>query len=77
MYAFSSSELITLGITSPVCSEGNIVASKFGAAIILKSILNIEIDVDSLPDGAEQGTEIETVVAVNERIKEAEEVMKY
>ena len=75
MYAFSSSELITLGITSPVCSEGNIVASKIGAAIILKSILNI--DVDSLPDGAEQGTEIETVVPVNERIKEAEEVMKY
>ena len=69
--------LRSLGITSPVCSEGNIVTSKIGAAIILKSILNIAIDVDSLPDGGEKGIGLETVVPVNETVKEAEEVMKY
>jgi DEAD/DEAH box helicase domain-containing protein len=71
-----STVLNSLGITSPVCSEGNIVTSKIGAAIILKSILNMEIDIDSLPDGGEHGTQIETVVPVKERVRESDEVWK-
>lgn len=71
------SELMSLGIISPVCSEGNIVASKIGAAIILKSLLNIELDVDRLPDGEERGIGIETVIPVSEQVKEADEVKKY
>jgi DEAD/DEAH box helicase domain-containing protein len=65
------------GITSPVCKEGNIVTSKIGAVIILKSLLNITIDVDNLPFGDERGTTIETVVPVNDLVKEAVHVMKF
>lgn len=75
--SFSFTELTFLGITSPVCSEGNIVTSKIGAAIILKSLLNIELNVDGLPDGEERGIGIETVIPVNEKVKEADEVKKY
>ena len=74
---FHISRTYVLGITSPVCSEGNIVTSKIGAAIILKSLLNIELNVDSLPDGEERGIGIETVIPVNEKVKEADEVKKY
>ena len=65
------------GITSPVCKEGNIVTSKIGAGIILKSFLNIDIDVDKLPFGDERGIRIETVVPVNDPVKEAEQIMKF
>lgn len=68
---------LILGITSPVCSESNIVTSKVGAGIILKSLLNIDIDVDRLPYGDERGISIETVVPVNDAVKEAEQIMKY
>ena len=66
-----------LGITSPVCSEGNIVTSKIGAGVILKAILNLDIDIDKLPDGDDKGTSIETVIAVNDPVKEANEIMKF
>ena len=69
--------LLILGITSPVCSEGNIVTSKIGAGVILKALLNIRIDVDTLPDGDEKGTSIETIVPVKELVKEADQIMKY
>ncbi|KAJ3780297.1 hypothetical protein GGU11DRAFT_693011, partial [Lentinula aff. detonsa] len=36
-------------ILSPSCKEGNIVSSKPGALAILKAILNIKIDPDSIP----------------------------
>ncbi|KAJ3815694.1 hypothetical protein F5876DRAFT_71708 [Lentinula aff. lateritia] len=36
-------------ILSPLCKEGNIVSSKAGALAVLKAILNIEIDPDSIP----------------------------
>ncbi|KAG9125889.1 hypothetical protein FRC07_005747 [Ceratobasidium sp. 392] len=32
------------------CSQGNIVCSKIGASLILKSLLDIEIDVDTVPN---------------------------
>ena len=60
-----------------MCSEGNIVTSKIGASVILKTLLNTEIDLERLPEGDEKGISIETVVPVNERIKEASQIMKF
>ena len=60
-----------------MCSEGNIVTSKIGASVILKTLLNIEIDLERLPEGDEKGISIETVVPVNEPIKEASQIMKF
>jgi DEAD/DEAH box helicase domain-containing protein len=60
-----------------VCKEGNIVTSKIGAGVILKTLLNIEIDLDNLPFGGERGIMIETVVPVCDPVKEAEQIMKF
>ena len=60
-----------------MCSEGNIVSSKIGAGVILKTLLNVEIDVDALPEGDEKGISIETVVPVTDPVKEADQIMKY
>ena len=43
----------------------------------MKSLLNIEIDVDNLPFGDERGIMIETVVPVSDPVKEAEQIMKF
>ncbi|GME46600.1 Helicase [Neofusicoccum parvum] len=51
------------------CKEANVVMSKAGAEVILKSLLNWEIDVEALPMGPEEGREaasIETVVEATE-----------
>ncbi|KAB2580417.1 ATP-dependent helicase HRQ1 [Lasiodiplodia theobromae] len=50
------------------CKEANLVMSKAGAEVILKSLLNWEIDVESLPMGPEEGREVgvETVVEATE-----------
>ncbi|EKG10099.1 Helicase [Macrophomina phaseolina MS6] len=50
------------------CEEANMVMSKAGAEVILKSLLNWEIDVESLPMGPEEGSPagIETVVEASE-----------
>jgi len=50
------------------CKESNVVMSKAGAEVILKSFLNWEIDVDALPWGPEENTPagIETVVIAEE-----------
>ncbi|KAK3686410.1 ATP-dependent 3'-5' DNA helicase [Vermiconidia calcicola] len=51
------------------CSEANVVMSKAGAEVILKSLLNKEIDVDSLPWGPDDERHpagIETVVVADE-----------
>jgi len=68
---------LSAGITSSVCREGNVVSSKIGAGVILKSFLNMEIDVDNLPEGNEEGISIETVIAVNDVVKEADNVIRY
>jgi hypothetical protein len=65
------------GIVSPVCKEGNIVTSKVGAGVILKTLLNMDIDLEMLPDGDEKGISIETVVPVDGPVKEAVEIFKY
>ncbi|KAK4962212.1 hypothetical protein LTR28_004660 [Elasticomyces elasticus] len=51
------------------CKQANQVMSKAGAEVILKSLLNLEIDVDSLPWGPEDErvpAGIETVIAAEE-----------
>jgi DEAD/DEAH box helicase domain-containing protein len=51
-------------VTSAICKHANEVMSKAGGEVILKSLLNMEIDIDSLPMGPEEGSPagIETVV---------------
>lgn len=51
-------------VASDHCDDANIVMSKAGSEVILKSLLNIEIDVDALPMGPEEHSPagIETVV---------------
>ncbi|KAK7743103.1 ATP-dependent 3'-5' DNA helicase [Cytospora paraplurivora] len=54
-------------VASEFCKEANEVMSKAGAEVILKSLLGVEIDVDALPMGPEEGWNgraelIETVV---------------
>jgi DEAD/DEAH box helicase domain-containing protein len=51
-----------------MCKDANQVISKAGAEVVLKSLLNWEIDVDALPMGPEDiaPTGIETVVAPTE-----------
>jgi DEAD/DEAH box helicase domain-containing protein len=73
LYVYS----LSAGITSSVCKEGNIVSSKIGAGVILKSFLNMEVDVDNLPEGNEEGISIETVIAVSDVVKEADNVIRY
>jgi DEAD/DEAH box helicase domain-containing protein len=50
------------------CKEANQVMSKVGAEVILKSLLNWEIDVDALPMGPEENTPagVETVIMAEE-----------
>jgi DEAD/DEAH box helicase domain-containing protein len=50
------------GVHSPLCKEGNQVSSKRGAHLILRGILGLEIDVDSIPtqdDGLDWSTVVE------------------
>jgi DEAD/DEAH box helicase domain-containing protein len=41
--------LTTAGIQSYSCKEANKVASKLGALIVIKGVLGIEIDPDTIP----------------------------
>lgn len=60
------------GCVECVCSEGcreqNVVMSKAGSEVILKSLLNLDIDIEALPWGPEEQMPagIETVVAATE-----------
>ncbi|KAI0447369.1 hypothetical protein F4803DRAFT_320679 [Xylaria telfairii] len=51
-------------VCSELCKEANEVMSKAGSSVILKSLLNMEIDIDALPMGPEELSPagIETVV---------------
>lgn len=42
------------GVQSPSCKEGNEVCSKLGAYIILRTILALDIDADSIPEQVEE-----------------------
>ncbi|WAO95073.1 Hypothetical protein NCS54_01268200 [Fusarium falciforme] len=63
-------------VASELCKEANEVMSKAGSQVVLKTLLNMEVDVDELPMGPELNTPvgIETVVvaeAVPYRTKDA------
>lgn len=51
-------------VASEVCAEANEVMSKAGCEVVLKALLDEEIDVDALPMGPEEGSPagVETVV---------------
>ncbi|KAK3318337.1 P-loop containing nucleoside triphosphate hydrolase protein [Apodospora peruviana] len=51
-------------VCSELCHEANEVMSKAGSEVILKSLLNVEIDIDALPMGPEENSPagVETVV---------------
>ncbi|KAJ8119465.1 hypothetical protein ONZ43_g3584 [Nemania bipapillata] len=51
-------------VCSELCKEANEVMSKAGSSVILKALLNIDIDIDALPMGPEETSPagIETVV---------------
>lgn len=51
-------------VCSELCKEGNEVMSKAGAEVILKSLLNVDIDIEALPMGPEEFSPagIETVI---------------
>ncbi|KAI1823645.1 hypothetical protein F4861DRAFT_549628 [Xylaria intraflava] len=51
-------------VCSELCKEANEVTSKSGSSVILKSLLNMEIDIDALPMGPDEMSPagIETVV---------------
>ena len=51
-----------LGVQSAVCKEGNEVSSKIGAQIILRAILGLEIDADSIPVQTERLNTFRTIV---------------
>jgi len=55
-------------VASDLCKHANEVMSKAGAEVILKSLLNMEIDIDALPMGPEEGQRegYETVVLAEE-----------
>ena len=42
-----------VGIRSAYCKEGNVVSSKLGAQIVIRGILGLPIDMDSIPDPPE------------------------
>lgn len=52
------------GVCGDRCKGVNAVMSKAGSSVVLKSILNVPIDVDALPDGPEElaPAGIETIV---------------
>lgn len=51
------------------CSEGNIVSSKIGAALVLKSLLDIEIDPDTVPNYGE--LDLPETIVVAETVRNA------
>jgi len=55
-------------VTSELCKHANEVMSKAGSEVILKSLLGMEIDIEALPMGPEEGSPagIETVVLAEE-----------
>ena len=51
--------------------------SKLGATIVLKSLLNLEIDLEAVPSGNDRGRLIETVVPVRDLVPEADQVRRF
>jgi len=61
-------------VASTTCAEANAVISKAGASVILRSILHLPIDMDAIPEGPEEGINIETVVAIGVPVHSSQEL---
>ena len=57
---------MTIGILNPTCYEANEILSKAGAKVILRTLLNLHIELDSIPEGPEYNLPVsnDTVVPV-------------
>lgn len=51
-----------LGIHSATCREENKVSSKVGALLILRGILDLEINAESVPERVDEETGFDTIV---------------
>lgn len=51
-----------LGIHSATCREENKVSSKVGALLILRGILDLEINAESIPERVDEETGFDTIV---------------
>ncbi|KAG6854962.1 hypothetical protein C0991_009785 [Blastosporella zonata] len=49
-------------VQSPACKEGNLVCSKLGAYIVLKCLLGLDVDPDSIPAQGDDVQDLETIV---------------
>lgn len=60
---------------SPSCTEKNAVCSKMGAIVILRGILDLKIDIDSIPFEGTKAPPVDTIVnAAPVRIAEGVQV---
>lgn len=50
------------GIQSPLCKDGNQIFSKIGAQLILRSLIGLKIDPDSIPAQIEGVPQFQTIV---------------
>lgn len=50
------------GIHSAKCNEENKVASKLGALLVLRGLLNLDINPASIPEGVDQETGFDTIM---------------
>lgn len=52
----------SLGIHSAKCKEENKVSSKLGALLVIRGLLGLEINPDSIPEGVDEETGFDTIV---------------
>lgn len=50
------------GIFAPGCRENNVVSSKIGALVILRGLLNLDIDLTSIPTQLEESDGFDTII---------------
>lgn len=53
---------VSLGVHSTKCREENQVSSKLGALLILRGLLNLEINPESIPERVDKETGSDTIV---------------
>jgi hypothetical protein len=56
------SDVLASGIHSANCREENKVASKLGALLVLRGLLDLEINPESIPEQVDQETGFDTIV---------------
>jgi DEAD/DEAH box helicase domain-containing protein len=63
--------ILSSGIEGSNCREGNVVASKISAKVVLKGVLGLPIDVDSIPFNDGPRDPLETVVEASDIIQQS------